>query len=106
MCYIAKNFYLDQFSEHKNDQSIMESEADAIDQELNIEIQNSKLDHFQIGFIHVKKSILSLKNKNSTGLDGISNKIIKLLPSSHIVFITSCLNYMAEHVRVFLNIGL
>ncbi|CAF3265582.1 unnamed protein product [Rotaria sp. Silwood2] len=100
MCYIAKNFYLDQFSEHNNDQSIIELEADAIDQELYIEIQNSKLDHFQIEFIDVKKSILSLKNKNSTGLDGISNRIIKLLPSSHIVFITSCLNYMAEHVRV------
>ncbi len=34
----------------------------------------------------IKKTIVSLKNKNSTGIDGVSNKVIKLL-QNHQMFI-------------------
>jgi hypothetical protein len=98
MCELAKQFYMEQFSEHKNTQLTIDVEADVIDQELDKEIKYSKLDLFHVKFIDVKKSILSLKNKNSSGLDGISNKIIKLLPPAHLVFITECFNYMADHI--------
>jgi hypothetical protein len=98
MCDIAKRFYMEQFSEHENNQSDIEIEANVVDHELVTELQNAKLDSFHIKFLDLKKSISSLKNKNSTGLDGVSNKIIKLLPPSHLTFITSFFNYMAQNV--------
>ncbi|CAM4835513.1 unnamed protein product [Rotaria magnacalcarata] len=98
MCDTAKRFYMEQFAEHDNNQSDIEVEANVVDHELVTELLNAKLVSFHIKFLDLKKSISSLKNKNSTGLDGVSNKIIKLLPPSHLTFITSSFNYMAQHV--------
>lgn len=44
---------------------------------------------------HLRRSIGSLKNKNSTGSDGVSNRILKLLPPKHLSFILSCMNNFA-----------
>jgi len=98
MCDLAKQFYLEQFCEHENNQSTMEIEADLVDKEMAKEIQNSKLAFFEIKFGDVKKAVSSLKNKNSSGLDGVSNRIIKLLPPSHLTFITSSFNFMVKNV--------
>lgn len=98
MCDVAKQFYREQFSEHNSNQSALEAEADLLDQELQGELQNAKLNSIPvIKFLDVQKAILALKNKNSTGLDGVSNRIIKLLPSSHLTFITSSFNYMVQN---------
>ncbi|CAF4805309.1 unnamed protein product, partial [Rotaria sp. Silwood2] len=93
----AKQFYLEQFSEHENNQSAVEIGPDLVDQELDKELQNSKLDFIDIKFIDVKKTVLSLKNKNSTGLDDVSNRIIKFLPSSHLTFVNSSFDYMVQN---------
>ncbi|CAF2705340.1 unnamed protein product [Rotaria sp. Silwood2] len=73
---IAKQFYTEQFSEHENNQSVVEIEAYVVDQELDKELKNLILDCISIKFIDVKKAVLLLKNKNSIGLDGVSNRII------------------------------
>ncbi|CAF4654416.1 unnamed protein product, partial [Rotaria sp. Silwood2] len=104
MCDIAKQFYLEQFSEHENKQSAVETEADLVDQELDKELQNLKLDFIDIKFIDVKKAVLSLKNKNSTGLDDVSNRIIKCLPSSHLTFVTASFDYMFQNFPLFKGI--
>lgn len=99
MCKAAEKFYLEQFSEHENNRTEVEAEAEILDQELQRELQNAKsFSTPAIHFLDVRKAIATLKNKNSTGLDGVSNRIIKLLPSSHVLFITSSFNYMAQNV--------
>ncbi|CAF4243899.1 unnamed protein product, partial [Rotaria magnacalcarata] len=99
MCDIAMKFYMEQFSEHENNQSLIELEADKVDQELNQELQRVQPENFHITFHDIKKSISSLKKKYSTGLNGVSNRIIKLLPSNHLAFITTSFNYMAQHLQ-------
>lgn len=100
MCNVARQFYLDQFSEHENTHSDIEIEADIIDKELQNELLNSTINSYLIKFMDVKKTILSLKNKNSTGLDGVSNRMIKLLPTPHLSFITNAFNYMVTKICV------
>ncbi|CAF1345446.1 unnamed protein product [Rotaria magnacalcarata] len=90
---------MEQFSEHENNQSLIELEADKVDQELNQELQRVQPENFHITFHDIKKSISSLKKKYSTGLNGVSNRIIKLLPSNHLAFITTSFNYMAQHLQ-------
>jgi Reverse transcriptase (RNA-dependent DNA polymerase)/Endonuclease-reverse transcriptase len=97
---IAVEFYSEQFSEHADNQSTVEIEANLVDHEIEIELQNSNLNVMDIKFNDVMKTVLALKNKNSTGLDGVSNKIIKLLPPSHLKFITSSLNYMVKNASI------
>jgi hypothetical protein len=76
----------------------VEIEADLVDHELEKELHNSKVDDFDIKFIDIKKTILSLKNKKFTDLDGVSNRIIKLLPQSHLTFMTSSFHFMVQNV--------
>ena len=96
MCAIARDFYEDQFSAHENTNSNLEREADATDVLLESDISVSSLNHYIFSFNLVKKMISKLKSKNSTGLDGVSNKMIKLIPNSHLNFITVCFNFMSE----------
>jgi hypothetical protein len=100
MCRIAEMFYADQFAEHANTYSNLEAEADAVNDELEDQIRNSTPAPVYTRVAKVKKIILSMKNKNSTGIDGVSNRMIKLLPSSHIALITTALNYMSNTARV------
>ncbi|CAF3791116.1 unnamed protein product, partial [Adineta steineri] len=100
MCNIAQQFYMEQFAEHEDNKSSIDIEADLVDQDISIELQNSKCDIINFKVHDVMKAIKSLKNKNSTGLDGVSNRIIKLLPSSHLTFITSSFNHMVQNVCI------
>ncbi|CAF3779274.1 unnamed protein product [Rotaria socialis] len=99
---LAEQFYLEQFCEHENKQSAVEIEAEIVDRELNQHLQNSKLLFTDIKFIDVNKAILSLRNKNSTGLDDVSNAIIRLLPPPpppHLTFITFSFYFMLQNVH-------
>ena len=101
MCHVAKQFYSEQFAEHEKNHSVVEAEADLLDQLIQQELENSRLNSTPIiKFLDVQKTILTLKNKNSAGIDGVSNRIIKRLPSSHIIFIASSFNYMAQNIRI------
>ncbi|CAF4338431.1 unnamed protein product, partial [Adineta steineri] len=44
MCNIAQQFYMEQFAEHENNKSLIDIEADLVDQDISIELQNSKCD--------------------------------------------------------------
>ena len=100
MCDIAMKFYKEQFTEHKNNQFPIVIEAGLIDQKLNQELQITHSDHnFYVKLHDIKRLSSCLKNKNSAGLDGVSNKIIKLLPSNHLVFIAMTFNYMIQNLK-------
>ena len=97
---IAMKFYQEQFTQHKNNQSSIEIEAELIDQKLNQELQTIHPDHnFYVKFHDLKRIISCLKNNNPAGLDGVSNQIIKLLPSNRLVFITTTFNYMIQNLK-------
>ncbi|CAF1920585.1 unnamed protein product [Rotaria magnacalcarata] len=83
MCDGAKSFYQEQFSEHKSTSSTIEIEAENVDSILRIHMSDNMPTAFPIEIKDIRRTIASLKNKSSTGLDGVSNKIIKLLPPSH-----------------------
>ncbi|CAF1259621.1 unnamed protein product [Rotaria magnacalcarata] len=83
MCDVAKSFYQEQFSEHKSTSSTIEIEAENVDSILRIHMNDNIPTAFPIEIKDIRRTIASLKNKNSTGIDGVSNKIIKLLPPSH-----------------------
>ncbi|CAF3269594.1 unnamed protein product [Rotaria socialis] len=95
MCTIAKLYYEEQFSSHQFMQSETEIEANNADIEIEEALRNKPPIPIQITYQHLRRSVASLKNKNSTGIDGISNRIIKLLPPNHLSIILSCLNNFA-----------
>ena len=97
MCDTAKQFYQEQFSEHVNSQTQLEKEAETLNDELNIVRSNVCLNFAEIKLADVRKAISTMKNKNSAGPDGVSNRIIKMLPTPHLVFITRAFNHMAKH---------
>ncbi|CAF4808590.1 unnamed protein product, partial [Rotaria magnacalcarata] len=72
-----------------------EIEANIVDIEIEEVLKNKPPIPIQITYQHLRRSVSSLKNKNSTGIDGISNRIIKLLPPNHLSIILSCLNNFA-----------
>ena len=94
MCQIVEMFYADQFAEHANTHTDQETEAEAVNEELEDQLRNATPDPCYIRLAEAKRIIRSLKNKNSSGIDGVSNRMIKLLLSSHIARITTTLNYM------------
>ncbi|CAF1680173.1 unnamed protein product [Rotaria magnacalcarata] len=83
MCGMAKEFYEEQFSDHENNSSIIEMEAERVDNQLTSDMQRGTIPTCTIELKHITKAISALKNKNSTGLDGVSNKMIKLLPKPY-----------------------
>ena len=46
----------------------------------------------RITYPQIMKALVSLKNKASTGVDGISNRVLKLLVKSHLSIIFCCFN--------------
>ena len=100
MCDLAKSFYEDQFSEHIDTSTQIEIEAQQIVKRLKSELANSKPSPPIIKTKDIYKTILSLKNKSSSGIDGVSNKIIKLLPLSHHLFICLSFNYFLSELCV------
>jgi hypothetical protein len=99
MCTIARKFYENQFSNHQCLQSEIESEANQLDQRIEEELKNSPPTPIHITHEHLRRSIASLKNKNSTGTDGVSNRILKLLPPNHRSFILECFNNFAATLQ-------
>ena len=99
MCSIARTYYEAQFASHPPDHSEIEAEADNLDRTIENDLQNNPPSPIIINFLDLKRSISSLKNKNSTGMDGVSNRIIKSLPSNHLTFILKCFNNFARSLQ-------
>lgn len=98
MCDLARSFYEDQFSQHAATGTEIETEAENIVKQLSIDINKSALEVPDIKTKDITKAISLLKNKSSYGVDGVSNKIIKLLPPAHHSFICSSFNYFMSHL--------
>ena len=92
MCLIAKDYYEDQFSSHSFSQSAIESEARRIDATIEDELSSQPPVPLSFTYDQLNQSIASLKNKLSTGTDGVSNKILKLLPRNHRGLVLKCFN--------------
>jgi len=96
MCALARNYYEDQFLSHLHTGTPIELEADRVDKELEENLKDICPPHISITYHHILKSIASLKNKNSTGIDGVSNRVLKLLPRSHLPIIFASFNTFAS----------
>ncbi|CAF1660001.1 unnamed protein product [Adineta ricciae] len=96
MCSMAKDHYEVQFANHPPDHSEIEKEAEYINAEIENDLIRNPPPPIIINFLDLKRAISSLKNKNSTGVDGVSNRIIKNLPSNHLSFISQCFNNFAS----------
>jgi hypothetical protein len=92
MCQVALDHYKDQFAAHPNTGTPIEMEADQVELDLEHELTNSHPPHFLITYPQILKALASLKNKASTGVDGVSNRVLKLLPKSHLPIIFGCFN--------------
>ena len=99
MCSTAKSHYEAQFASHPPDHSEIETEAENLDREIENVLKNNPPPSIIINYFDLKRSISSLKNKNSTGVDGVSNRIIKILPSNHLSFILKCFNNFAMSLQ-------
>ena len=96
MCAVAQKFYEEQFAKHENSMTPIEIEAAAVSENIDEELQKNHPQFPQIKYHHIHKAISSLKNKNSTGIDGVSNHILKLLPSGHLQILLSSFNAFAS----------
>lgn len=95
MCTIARNFYEEQFSNHQLTGTEIETEANNLDTEIAEILKNNPPAPIDITYRDLRQSIASLKSKNSSGVDGVSNRILKLLPPNHLSFILQCLKNFA-----------
>ena len=99
MCSIAKNYYEDQFTSHRCLGSHIETEANNVDIEIEEFMRKNSFTPINITYHDVRKSIASLKNKNSSGVDGVSNRILKILPPNHLSFIFNCFKNFAVTLK-------
>ena len=99
MCRIARTYYEEQFTNHQCMQSEIEMEANNVDAQIEEVLMNKPPIPMQITYQHLRRTIASLKNKNSTGMDGVSNRVIKLLPPNHLSIILLCLNNFANTLQ-------
>ena len=93
MCMVAKEYYEEQFADHLLTQSEIEIKAAETDAKMERNLKDHLPTPLTFTYAQLRSTIGSLKNKNSSGLDGISNKIIKLLPQNHLSMILSCMNH-------------
>jgi hypothetical protein len=92
MYAIARRYYEESFSSHQCTQTKIEIDAN----KLYVEIMtNNSSISINITYQHLHRSIVSLKNKNPTGMNRMSNKILKLFPSNHLSIVLSCLKNFA-----------
>lgn len=94
---------MEQFSNHQRTHSNTEIEADELDRRLENELATYPHTPIKFTFEHLRQSIKSLKNKSSSGVDGVSNKILKLLPLNHLSTILSCMNNFARTLQTLSN---
>ncbi|CAF0895753.1 unnamed protein product [Adineta ricciae] len=99
MCKIAKDFYSEQFTNHTSSHTNIEVQAEKVEKEIEEALRNSPPAHIEIAFDQLRHAIKTLKNKSSCGLDGVSNKILKLLPPNHLTTVHSCMNNFARTLK-------
>ena len=99
MCSTAKEHYEAQFTDHPYTQSEIEIKAMEADAEIEKLLEDHHLVPMQFTYAQLLSTIQSLKNKNSSGTDGISNRIIKLLPPNHLSTVLACMNRFAATLR-------
>lgn len=92
MCNLAKDFYRDQFASHQYTSTNIEIEADETDRKIDEALRTTPPIPIRFTFDDIRLAFKSLKNKNSSGRDGVSNKILKLLPPNHLSTILVCMN--------------
>ena len=94
---MASVFYESQFALHEITSTSIEIEAEANNKDSGIELDRTQPIAQRITYHH--RAISSLKNKNSTGIDGVSNIILKLLPNEHLQILVSTFNAFATSLR-------
>jgi hypothetical protein len=99
MCTITRMYYGDQFPNHPCSQSEFEVEANNLDMKIEEDLKNKPPIPIFVTHEHLRRSIASLKNKNSVGMNGVSNKIVKLLPPNHLSIILPCMNNFAVTLK-------
>ena len=100
MCEVAKSYYEDQFQSHPSTQGDIDRAASTADDEIETMIEDKPLKSIVITYQHLQHAIKSLKNKNSTGIDKVSNRGIKSPPHSHISIILPCFNKFATKLQM------
>ena len=100
MCEVAKSYYEVQFQSHSSTQGDTDRAASTADDEIETMIENRPLKSIVITYQHLQHAIKSLKNKNSTGIDKVSNRVIKSLPHSHISIVLPCFNKIATKLQM------
>ncbi|CAM2700238.1 unnamed protein product [Rotaria socialis] len=80
----------------QNNSSIIEMEAERADNQLTSDMQLGTTPTFTIELKHITNAISALKNKNSAGLNDVSNKMIKLLPKPYHTLIWSSFKSFAS----------
>lgn len=94
MCDLAGQFYSDQFAPHAIINSPIEVEAAAADRFIEEQLSRHS-PRMIITYPQIIRSLATLKNKSSSGVDGVSNRILKLLPFAHLPILFACFNVFA-----------
>ncbi|CAF2239824.1 unnamed protein product, partial [Rotaria magnacalcarata] len=74
ICEMARTYYEEQFPRHHQTQSEIETEANLVDFKLEETLKKKPPITIIITYHQLRRAITSLKNKNSTDLDGVSNR--------------------------------
>ncbi|CAF3116066.1 unnamed protein product, partial [Rotaria sp. Silwood2] len=99
MCAIAKDYYEEQFADHQHTQTDIDIEARINEKELNEILINIPSNPMNINYQQLCRVVASMKKKNSSGIDGVSNRIIKLLPPNHLSIVLACMNNFATSLQ-------
>jgi len=99
MCAIAKDYYEEQFTDHQFTQTDIDIEASINEKELNEILINNPSNPMIINYQQLCRIVASMKNKHSSGVDGVSNRIIKLLPPNHLSIVLTCINNFATSLQ-------
>ncbi|CAF1156934.1 unnamed protein product [Adineta ricciae] len=103
MCKIAKDSYSEQFTNRTSLHTNIEVQAEEVDKEIEEALRKSPLAHIEIAYDQLRHAIKTLTDKSSCGLDGVSNKILKLLPPNHVTTVHSCMNNFAGTLKTPAN---
>ena len=82
MCEVAKSYYEDQTQSQPSTQGDTDRAASTADDEIETMIENKPLKSIVITYQHLQHAIKSLKNKSSTSIGKVSNRMIKSLPTA------------------------
>ncbi|CAF2058253.1 unnamed protein product [Rotaria magnacalcarata] len=99
MCAIAKDYYEEQFADHQHTQTDIDIEARINEKELNEILINIPSNPMNINYQQLCRVVASMKKKNSSGIDGVSNRIIKILPPNHLSIVLACMNNFATSLQ-------